>query len=1106
MSTSVNVDEVLRQAIANPDSGLSKYKAAVEKRGINVNEGNTLISMIKNMKWETFEELEYLLLGLFPGDKVSEARSIRLVNGEVTDLPERFAQKEDELLEFIKDNQMGTDAENDSMPFWIKKYVEHLQKNTVLERLKRLFSDDKLNRAMEGFAKDLVEKDIDHAALIMETSKDKVSAKKWKEIRREFEVKGLTSKKQKENILTGLVQLFSMFPNYRDRKEVANMLTSALNDTKIQIKYKDDPNQMNIGLMGGSIYSDTYVKNMIKEVGDASKSARDSATTAVSSADLATDAADTAVRSTALSLKQQILYLQEYTEKLKGIAEEVKKAVDEGLGATGTRQDPIASSSSANTGDVNAQLDKLSRKLDEHSRTLTTVKLLTNKLTDNGEFTTKMNQIEATIKELGEKGKQYIQRLIGALKTETSVASVSDDSIKNLTDALVEYVQRTLEETREQMSEQIKKTNEALTNLNIKEAALTTLEGQLQAALEKLTTPPATGTGFAPGTDFQQKTLQAFAGALGGMLLVLNNQAIAKPTNPTTGQPMDLTKLAKDVQTIIAAAKPNEDDSTHGGAPPPADAAAPAGAMTASAKLEQLDQAKKTVRAAISGIDAIVGKSSTVVEAVLDVIKAENPGAPTPAPSQPSAPNANATNDSNTKRSEGLTDTDRKVLGLSAYFEKEGKEQLEEIRQLVETHTAALKGMHASLDNLVGKDAKNRLLAERVRNIKRRLDGDFDLKPKTDVAQSDLKETQIDESIIKSIKAAVSNSVLPPAEPHDYATAPATNSAPAPKTAEQILYDMLQTGIVASMQGLYALVKGDFDQGRRKVQTLAEAAKHAQDVEKRKANVTYAQPFGMYGALNNSNGRIGEHRGGAFEKGSVDNNLAAIKSNAAGIKAMLESEVLKDIMYIDRQFRLSNNPAAVVATGSTPNLFSDLQTQFNMTSANPKSSPLKANLELHAALKSNNLIPREVLKVTAFDKVIFIFVMLFLRVFALAVARYSIERGWISRIPTALGVFVGAYLAILAVFVLVVNLDTYRMRILFNYVNFHANSSYLFAHAFALVAFAFLVYLVMWNLNITVPGAIAPTLNMEERTRLVYRMEILTMIIILFLGVMVALM
>ncbi|NDB85575.1 MAG: hypothetical protein EB127_23160, partial [Alphaproteobacteria bacterium] len=186
------------------------------------------------------------------------------------------------------------------------------------------------------------------------------------------------------------------------------------------------------------------------------------------------------------------------------------------------------------------------------------------------------------------------------------------------------------------------------------------------------------------------------------------------------------------------------------------------------------------------------------------------------------------------------------------------------------------------------------------------------------------------------------------------------------------------------------------------------------------------------------------------------------------------------------------------ALAANPLLFKELSADYNRSKTTE--GPIIAALNLEQALKLNDLIPSDVLKVTTLDKAIFIFVILMLRLFSISVVEYLIQKSWIKTTTMALVAFSVSYTVLFAVFVFAVNYDLYRFRIMFNYVNLHGNSSIVMAHLFELWIFVFLIYTVITNVNIPLPGLSNENqMSNEDMSYLMYKLEIITMLTWLFM-------
>jgi len=99
----------------------------------------------------------------------------------------------------------------------------------------------------------------------------------------------------------------------------------------------------------------------------------------------------------------------------------------------------------------------------------------------------------------------------------------------------------------------------------------------------------------------------------------------------------------------------------------------------------------------------------------------------------------------------------------------------------------------------------------------------------------------------------------------------------------------------------------------------------------------------------------------------------------------------------------------------------------------------------------------------------------------------------------ALTGFLVIYSLIFIAFVAFVNLDMYKMRIIFNYVNLHGNSSVILSHLGILLIFSFTIFTLLWNINVPIQGLKQEAINDEEKSYLMYLLDIITMIIWLFM-------
>lgn len=293
-------------------------------------------------------------------------------------------------------------------------------------------------------------------------------------------------------------------------------------------------------------------------------------------------------------------------------------------------------------------------------------------------------------------------------------------------------------------------------------------------------------------------------------------------------------------------------------------------------------------------------------------------------------------------------------------------------------------------------------------------------------------------------------------------------------------------GLLTLVQSISQEIKSLYDSRARVLKPQALAVEESIKLEKDRLQAAAKMRHGGY-------------VGGV--PGVNDNGFTGtIKHITKELNDKVMNTVVKDLEGI---YLRQNNPVFAAAMAE-PSIFAGLYNDY--LDRRNRVGSFVASQELSQQLRNNALIPREVLAISKLDKTVFVFVTLFIRLFALTIAEYMIERGVINSMPKALAAFVGFYLFLFVVFVVLVNMDVYRMRIVFNYVNFHANSGRVYSHIGMLVLFVIVIYIIMRNVNFPIKGIELKAITEEEKSNLIYRLEILTMIVWLFLVILIAVM
>ena len=124
---------------------------------------------------------------------------------------------------------------------------------------------------------------------------------------------------------------------------------------------------------------------------------------------------------------------------------------------------------------------------------------------------------------------------------------------------------------------------------------------------------------------------------------------------------------------------------------------------------------------------------------------------------------------------------------------------------------------------------------------------------------------------------------------------------------------------------------------------------------------------------------------------------------------------------------------------------------------------LKQDDRLYQRFNVNNLDPFKVLKVSFQDKIIFICIILIIRTFAMVLIEFLIEYNIISTLYRGILVYSLLYILLIVLSVIVINYDSYKLRIIVNYLNLHINSSNIYFHVLLFVLFIGLILIIINN-------------------------------------------
>jgi hypothetical protein len=226
-----------------------------------------------------------------------------------------------------------------------------------------------------------------------------------------------------------------------------------------------------------------------------------------------------------------------------------------------------------------------------------------------------------------------------------------------------------------------------------------------------------------------------------------------------------------------------------------------------------------------------------------------------------------------------------------------------------------------------------------------------------------------------------------------------------------------------------------------------------------------------------------------------DKELNKLLENIDGFRKIAE------ILY--KQLTRFSTPETGDANAGENSIFNKLYEQYIIEKEDKENGgDFVATTHLIDKMKANDVYPDDVLEIDMRDKFVFIAVTLFMRIISILIIDLIIDRKLVTRLDSAIFWYGIIMTSILIVFVIIVNYDSYKLRIIFNYVNFHIGYSTTFAYISQLWIFGGMVYYIMLNIN---DNIITSATNDEERARLKHKVQVVSMItwIFLSLGVLV---
>jgi hypothetical protein len=206
-------------------------------------------------------------------------------------------------------------------------------------------------------------------------------------------------------------------------------------------------------------------------------------------------------------------------------------------------------------------------------------------------------------------------------------------------------------------------------------------------------------------------------------------------------------------------------------------------------------------------------------------------------------------------------------------------------------------------------------------------------------------------------------------------------------------------------------------------------------------------------------------------------------------------------------------------------IYEDIWNEYNIGINKSEQKDLLKNIKqgeiLYDTVKINNLVPEIALEINFQDKSIFIFLILLIRTIIMVIIEFIIEYNIVKTLPYMIIVYGVLYILLIVFSLVLVNYDSYKLRIVFNYLNLHINSNNIILHLILFILFVSLImimiqsedliknfgdlfdytniYMNIYELSILFKDEnFENTLSRNEKIKLLYRLEIITMIVFIF--------
>ena len=266
-----------------------------------------------------------------------------------------------------------------------------------------------------------------------------------------------------------------------------------------------------------------------------------------------------------------------------------------------------------------------------------------------------------------------------------------------------------------------------------------------------------------------------------------------------------------------------------------------------------------------------------------------------------------------------------------------------------------------------------------------------------------------------------------------------------------------------------------------------------------------------------------------FSGGVKDNKDASDKTDIKFDRFDTLHKNIKSLKNALKDFNdTSGNKNVSGTTKAIPSLYEDIWDEYVTLNRNAKTNnnlPIYADDMLYNKLKAHNLDPATVLELNFTDRVTFIVVLFFLRLIIVILIELVIDYNIIRSLEYSVIAYTLTYIIFLILLIIIVNFDAYKLRIIMNYLNMHVNSTKIFLHVILFIIFMVLVYIMiksnetlstfgdlfdfthiykqLYEISETSKTDSDNRLTQDEKLKLQYRLDIITMLVFIFTAFLV---